>query len=393
VIRLQKVMADRGIASRRGAEEMITEGRVRVNGDLITTLGTRVAEDAHIEVDGRLIAAPSAHRYVLLNKPVGIVSTANDEHGRRTVVDHIGARERLYPVGRLDTDSEGLLLLTNDGTWAQRVLHPRYGHEREYDVAVEGDLTDEVLARLQRGVPLEEGIARAVRITVRSRSRARSRLSMVLRTGWKRQVRRMCSAVGLKVSRLVRVRMGPLELGRLRLGEFRDLTKKEIEALTAPTAEPKPQARDETPRPIAPRVPRREGVRPTAPRVTSRDGVRDRAPRAASREGGWVATPRVTRRTGFSRPFVAGPRRSGPAGAPGVTRRAASSRPSVAGPRRSGPAAALRVTRRAGSSRARVEGPRRQWSGARAGQAGRPTRERDARAAAGPAARFRKRPR
>ncbi|HET9809944.1 MAG TPA: pseudouridine synthase, partial [Candidatus Limnocylindria bacterium] len=244
MIRLQKVMADRGVASRRGAEEMITEGRVRVNGDLITTLGTRVAEDAHIEVDGRLIAAPSAHRYVLLNKPVGIVSTANDERGRRTVVDHIGARERLYPVGRLDTDSEGLLLLTNDGTWAQLVLHPRYGHEREYDVAVEGDLTDEALARLQRGIPLEEGIARAVRITVRSRSRGRSRLAMVLRTGWKRQVRRMCLAVGLKVSRLVRVRMGPLELGRLRPGEFRDLTKREVDAMTAPTAEPKPQVRE-----------------------------------------------------------------------------------------------------------------------------------------------------
>src|SRR5688572_8598100 len=314
---------------------MITEGRVRVDGDLITTLGTRVAEDAHIEVDGRLIAAPSAHRYVVLYKPIGIVSTANDEHGRRTVVDHIGARERLYPVGRLDTDSEGLLLLTNDGTWAQRVLHPRYGHEREYDVAVEGDLTDEALARLQRGIPLEEGIARAVRVTVRSRSRGRSRVSMVLRTGWKRQVRRMCLAVGLKVSRLVRVRMGPLELGRLRPGEFRDLTKREIEALTAPTAEPKPQPRDETARPIAPRTPRPASVRASAPRVTRRESVRpaaprttsrERPPRAASREGGWIATPRVTRR--------------------------------------------------AAVSRARVEGPRRQLSGARAGQAGRPTRER-----------------
>jgi 23S rRNA pseudouridine2605 synthase len=341
VIRLQKVMADRGVASRRAAEEMITEGRVRVNGDRITTLGTRVPEDAHIEVDGRLIAAPSAHRYVLLYKPIGIVSTANDEHGRRTVVDHIGARERLYPVGRLDTDSEGLLLLTNDGTWAQRVLHPSYGHEREYDVAVEGDLTDEALARLQRGIPLEEGIARAVRISVRSRSRARSRVAVVLRTGWKRQVRRMFSAVGLKVSRLVRVRMGPLELGRLKPGEFRDLTKKEIDAMTAPTGEPKLQARAETTRPIAPRLlrmPPRVGRRAVAPRISPRPEVRPRPPRVATREGGWIATPRVTRRGAVSR--------------------------------------------------ARVEGPRRQWSGARAVQAGRPTRERDSRAAAGPAARL-----
>jgi 23S rRNA pseudouridine2605 synthase len=359
VIRLQKVMADRGVASRRAAEEMITEGRVRVNGDLITTLGTRVVEDAHIEVDGRLIAAPAPHRYVLMNKPVGIVSTAQDEHGRRTVVDHIGARERLYPVGRLDTDSEGLLLLTNDGTWAERVLHPRYGHEREYDVWVEGDLTDEALARLQRGIPLEEGIARAIRVSVRSRSRGRSRLSLVLLTGWKRQVRRMCIAVGLKVTRLVRVRMGPLELGKLRPGEFRDLTKREIDAMTAPTAQPKPQVREETARPIAPLVTRREPVRSVA------QSVARRAP---------IARARV------------GPVESARAGAPRVPRPGSGRK----FPPRAG--VAPRVTRRAGSSRARVEGPRRQWSGERPVQAGRPTRERGPRAAAGPAARFTARP-
>jgi pseudouridine synthase len=301
VIRLQKVMADRGVASRRAAEEMITQGRVRVNGDLITTLGTRVLEDAHIEVDGRLIAAPAPHRYVLMNKPVGIVSTAQDERGRRTVVDHIGARERLYPVGRLDTDSEGLLLLTNDGTWAERVLHPRYGHEREYDVWVEGDLTDESLARLQRGIPLEEGIARAVRVSVRSRSRGRSRISMVLLTGWKRQVRRMCVAVGLKVTRLVRVRMGPLELGKLRPGEFRDLTKREIESMTAPTVQPKPQIRENA----APAV-----TKPLPLAAGTAGGV---APRAM-RRGPLRAVPqRVARRVPIARPRV-GPVESARAG-------------------------------------------------------------------------------
>ena len=341
MIRLQKVMADRGVASRRAAEAMITEGRVRVNGDLITTLGTRVLEDVHIEVDGRLIAAPAPHRYVLLNKPVGIVSTAQDEHGRRTVVDHIAARERLYPVGRLDTDSEGLLLLTNDGTWAERVLHPRYGHEREYDVWVEGDLTDEALARLQRGIPLEEGIARAVRVSVRSRSRGRSRISLVLLTGWKRQVRRMCVAVGLKVTRLVRVRMGPLDLGKLRPGDFRDLTKREIDAMTAPTPQPKPPLRQDTAPMIAPQATR----------------------------GG--AVPSVTQR---------------------VARRAPIARARV-WPVESARARAPRVTGRAAVSRARVEGPRRQWNGARPVHTGRPTRERDARAAAGPAARLGQRPR
>ena len=347
-------MADRGVASRRAAEEMITEGRVRVNGDLITTLGTRVLEDAHIEVDGRLIAAPAPHRYVLMNKPVGIVSTAQDEHGRRTVVDHIGARERLYPVGRLDTDSEGLLLLTNDGAWAERVLHPRYGHEREYDVWVEGDLTDEAVARIQRGIPLEEGIARAVRVSVRSRSRGRSRISMVLLTGWKRQVRRMCVAVGLKVTRLVRVRMGPLELGKLRPGEFRDLTKREIESMTAPTAQPKPQIREDAGPAMAKRELAAANARGVEPGAMRRGPVRG-------------VPQRVARRVPIKRARV-GPVESVRAGSP-------------------------RVTRRAGSSRARVEGPRRQWTGERAVQAGRPTRERGPRAAAGPAARFGMRPR
>ena len=277
MIRLQKVMADRGVASRRHAEQLISGGRVRVNGDLVTTLGTRVAEDARIEVDGRPTAGPAAHRYVLLNKPIGIVSTASDERGRRTVVDHIGARERLYPVGRLDTDSEGLLLLTNDGAWAERVAHPRYGHEREYDVAVEGDLTDEALTRLRRGIPLEEGLARAVRISVRSRSRGRSRFSMVLLTGWKRQVRRMCLAVGLKVTRLVRVRMGPLMLGRLRPGEFRDLTKKEIDGMTAPTTRRAPQARDERTRATAPAA--REWVAVSRARAAGPHGQRSQSER------------------------------------------------------------------------------------------------------------------
>jgi len=305
VIRLQKVMADRGVASRRRAEELISEGRVRVDGEVITTLGTRVAPDARIDVDGRAVAAPARHRYVLLNKPVGVVSTARDERGRRTVVDHVGARERLYPVGRLDTDSEGLLLLTNDGVWAERVLHPRYGHEREYDVAVEGDLTDDAVARLQRGIPLEEGVARAVRISVRSRSRGRSRMSMVLLTGWKRQVRRMLFAVGLKVTRLARVRMGPLELGRLRPGEFRDLTTREIEALASADTTTKLAERD------APRVTRRAGsLRGRAegrgrPPIRSESSTRrGGAPRAPARRG----TP--ARRAGVRRvERVSAPRR------------------------------------------------------------------------------------
>jgi len=231
VIRLQKVLADRGVASRRKAEELISAGRVRVDGGLVTTLGTQVSADARVEVDGRLVGPAPRHRYLMLNKPTGIVSTARDERGRRTVLDLVDARERLYPVGRLDSDSEGLLLLTNDGDWAEHVLHPRYGHEREYEVTVEGDLDANRMAQLRRGVRLEEGLARADRIEVRSRSRRGSLLRMVLYTGWKRQVRRMFAAVGLRVTRLVRVRIGDVTLGRLRVGESRELTKSEIESL------------------------------------------------------------------------------------------------------------------------------------------------------------------
>jgi 23S rRNA pseudouridine2605 synthase len=230
MIRLQKVLADRGVASRRAAEELMREGRVRVGGDVIREMGTKVAPDARIEVDGRTVAPPTPHRYVVLNKPRGIVSTARDELGRPTVVELLGARERLYPVGRLDEDSEGLVLLTNDGAWAERVLHPRYGHEREYEVSVAGRIPPASVAALRRGVALEEGLARAARVSVAGGPRG-STVHMVLNTGWKRQVRRMCAAVGLRVLRLRRVRVGPLQLGRLRPGAWRELSSREVRAL------------------------------------------------------------------------------------------------------------------------------------------------------------------
>jgi len=231
LIRLQKVLADRGVASRRASEKLIREGRVAVDGEIVRELGTRVAPHAALQVDGQAVGPARRHRYVLLNKPPGVVSTAGDERGRRTVVDLRGARERLYPVGRLDADSEGLLLLTNDGVWAERVLHPRQGHEREYEVVVAGVANEATLAALRRGIALEEGMARATRVTLSSRRGRDWVLRMVLRTGWKRQVRRMCAAVGLRVTRLRRIRMGPLLLGRLRPGAWRELTSAEIRAL------------------------------------------------------------------------------------------------------------------------------------------------------------------
>jgi 23S rRNA pseudouridine2605 synthase len=231
MIRLQKALAERGVASRRASEDLMREGRVSVDGVVVREMGSRVAPGARIEVDRRAVGAPARHRYVLLNKPRGIVSTARDELGRDTVVDLLGAHERLYPVGRLDEDSEGLVLMTNDGAWAERVLHPRHGHEREYEVLVAGPVTPAALAALRRGIALDEGTARAVRVTLASRGARGSVLRMVLVTGWKRQVRRMCAAVGLRVLRLRRIRMGSLLLGALRPGAWRELTPEEVRAL------------------------------------------------------------------------------------------------------------------------------------------------------------------
>ncbi len=228
--RLQKVMAERGVASRRAAEELIAAGRVRVDGRVVRVLGTKVAPDARIEVDGEP-TRKVGFRYIALNKPFGVVSTAKDERGRPTVVQLVRARERIYPVGRLDRDSEGLLLLTNDGDWAQRVIHPSSGHEREYEADVEGQLTAAALAQLSNGVRLEEGLARVSSVRVISHSGSGGRLRIVLRTGWKRQVRRMCAEVGLSVVRLRRVRIGPLRLGTLAAGAYRDLNRREVESL------------------------------------------------------------------------------------------------------------------------------------------------------------------
>lgn len=226
--RAQKLLSERGVASRRRAEQLIAAGRVTSRGRPIT-IGQKLAPDAPLEVDGERAETTVAHRYVLLNKPTGVVSTVRDERRRPTVVSLVGALERLYPVGRLDSDSEGLLLLTNDGAWAERVLHPRYGHEREYEVDVVPEPTAEQLSALRRGVPLEEGVGKIYAM----RLAAPGRLRLVLRTGWKRQVRRMCATVGLRVTRLRRVRMGPLVLGALPVGTWRELTVREVKGLRA----------------------------------------------------------------------------------------------------------------------------------------------------------------
>ena len=239
--RLQKVMAEAGVASRRACEELIRQGRVQVNGQVVTELGTRVDPNQdEIRVDGAPISSPVEKVYLILNKPPGYISTVRDPWGRPTVLDLIPHQERLYPVGRLDAESEGLLLLTNDGGLTHRLTHPRYEHDKEYLALVKGRPQDAVLSQLRQGVGLEEGRTAPARVSTVSRKEkldtppGTTWLRIVIHEGKKRQIRRMCAAVGHPVQRLIRVRMGPIELGDLPVGEYRPLSAKEVRRLRLP---------------------------------------------------------------------------------------------------------------------------------------------------------------
>ena len=233
--RLQKVLAHAGVASRRRAEALIETGRVRVNGRLVTKLGTRVDPERDlIIVDGRPIPHPASHTCIVLNKPRGVLSTTSDPYGRVTVLDLVQTEVRVCPVGRLDKDSEGLILLTDDGDLAYRLTHPRYEQEKEYRVLVEGSPDEGSLQQLREGVELDEGRTWPAAVEMEQGGKAEREgtwLRIVIHEGRKRQVRRMCQAVGHRVRRLIRVRMGPLELGQLQPGQWRFLTRSEVRAL------------------------------------------------------------------------------------------------------------------------------------------------------------------
>ncbi len=249
-IRVQKALADAGVASRRGADALVSAGRVTVNGRTAVA-GQRVdpAVDA-LAVDGRSIVPAGKRTYLVLNKPAGVTSTVSDRHAEETVLDLVppGLRRaggRLYPVGRLDRDSEGLILLTDDGDWAQHLLHPRYGVEREYAVGLRRPLDDRQWAALEDGIALDEGLARLTGLRQATRTEA-SRLEQrddpagrllwyraVLTQGWKRQLRRMFAAVSAPVERLVRVRIGTLRLDDMAAGSVRALSSAERERLAA----------------------------------------------------------------------------------------------------------------------------------------------------------------
>jgi 23S rRNA pseudouridine2605 synthase len=235
--RLQKLLSMAGIASRRAAEELIREGRVAVNGDIVRTLGVK-ADPAidEIKVDGRRVRFDIRPRYILLNKPKGYVTTRKDPQGRRTIMDLLaGVKEYIYPVGRLDYDSEGLLLMTSDGDIAARLTHPRHGVERVYEAIVVGAPSEEALEKLRRGVFLDGERTAAAQVrrgsVVGKGGRQTTKLTITLREGRNRQVRRMCAQIGHPVRRLTRIRMGPIKLGDLRPGAWRDLSAAEIEML------------------------------------------------------------------------------------------------------------------------------------------------------------------
>ena len=234
-MRLQKYMAMCGVAARRKCEEIIAAGRVAVNGETITQMGTQVEDGDVVTLDGRIITPEEEKRYILYHKPAGEVTTVSDDKGRETVMDRFADFPvRLYPVGRLDYDSEGLLLLTNDGELAQRLTHPSCEVDKVYLARVTGQLSEEEIHRLRAGVVLDDGFRTSpAKVNVIRVETFASAVLITIHEGHNRQVRRMMEAVGHKVLLLRRVRFGPLELGDLRRGEWRELSAEEIARLKA----------------------------------------------------------------------------------------------------------------------------------------------------------------
>ena len=231
--RVQKVLARAGYGSRRSCESLIVEGRVQIDGVRVT-LGQKADPASQIvTVDGVRIRIPESHTYLALNKPSGVLSDTEDSRERKTVLDLVPHKGHLFAVGRLDLDSEGLILLTDDGDLANRILHPRYEHEREYRVRVMGKPSDETLQSWQRGVLLDGVRTAPAQVRVLRSEPEGTWLQIVMREGKKRQIRRVAASLGHPATALVRVRIGPIRLGNLASGRWRELSQKEIAALRA----------------------------------------------------------------------------------------------------------------------------------------------------------------
>lgn len=229
--RLQKVMAACGVASRRECEKYITAGRVAVNGKTITELGTRVGPRDTITVDGKPLRRLAAKRTILLYKPRGVVTTMKDPQGRRTVADLVAKLpQRLYPVGRLDYQTEGLLLMTNDGELAQHLTHPSHHVNKTYEVEVRGSVPEEKLDLLRLGVPLDDGLTAPALVYVKEVDTVKhvTKFTITIHEGRNRQVRRMCDFIGFPVKHLKRIQVGNLTLEGMKKGQYRDLTPEEL---------------------------------------------------------------------------------------------------------------------------------------------------------------------
>ncbi len=232
-MRLNKFLSNSGVASRRKCDLLIEEGKVTVNGKVVSELGLKINEKKDkVKVEGKEISLPSSFVYIKLNKPKGYACTASDEKGRKTIYDLVNCEERLFSIGRLDYDTEGLIILTNDGDFANAVAHPRFQTEKEYRVTAEGEIKESELAVMRKGVVVDGERMPSARVEKLSFENGFTKLSVVIDEGQNRQVRRMFEAIGHEIKLLKRVRIGQVRLGGLKRGEYRDLTEEELNLLT-----------------------------------------------------------------------------------------------------------------------------------------------------------------
>ena len=232
-MRLNKFLSNSGVASRRKCDLLIEEGKVTVNGKVVNELGLKINEKKDkVKVEGKDISLPSSFVYIKLNKPKGYACTASDEKGRKTIYDLVDCEERLFSIGRLDYDTEGLIILTNDGDFANAVAHPRFQTEKEYRVTAEGEIKESELAVMRKGVVVDGERMPSARVERLSYENGFTKLSVVIDEGQNRQVRRMFEAIGHQIKLLKRVRIGQVRLGGLKRGEYRDLTEEELNLLT-----------------------------------------------------------------------------------------------------------------------------------------------------------------
>lgn len=333
--RLQKIIAHAGFASRREAETMIREGRVTVNGRVVTELGSKAdAAHDHVKVDGKLITHAEPHRYILVYKPREVMTTVDDPQGRKTVIQLVkGVRERIYPVGRLDFHSEGLILLTNDGDLAFKVSHPQHGSVKTYHVKVRGVPEERLVDKLQRGITIDGKrtlpceIARMKttgRSTGRGDDEGNSWFEVRLREGRTQQIRKMFQAIGHPVSKLRRVAIGPISDPKLTPGDWRELTPREVKMLATMQEPAKPKARRTTTARAAPKKAAAVSKKRPAPArkataARKASAARTSSPRQTS--GPRSATPRGANPRGTAPRKNAGPRKPAPRKAAGASRR------------------------------------------------------------------------